>query len=172
MKTLHTIMVLIAIASLPAFIGVQQAMAGSTGATGSVTISGTCEIVAGSMTFAGGDPTLDCATCGSPGVGQLTVNLANTNGNLQSVTQVLGANWLDSQSPFDPVQDVSNTKFSATTGTFASKADLSGTLATLVTVPVASNSDTFWDVEIDLDLDGTFAGTANQAITFDFACIV
>jgi len=170
MKTIHTIMVLIALASIPAFIGVQQAIALTTGATGSVTIAGQCELGVGAMVFAGGDPTLDCATCSSPGVAELIVALDNSNGNLQSVTQVLGANWLDSVGPNNPVQSVGSSVFDTATGTFASKTSLTSALQTLLTVPVASSSNTFWDVSIDLDLDDTFAGTANQAITFDFAC--
>ena len=173
MKTLHTIMVLIALASIPAFIGVQQAMAGSTGATGEVTIAGQCELGVGAMIFAGGDPTTDCAACGgTAGVGQLTVVLDNSNGNLRSDTDVSGANWLDSIGPFDAVQSVGSTVKSDTTGTFASKTSLTGTLVPLVIVPVAGTADSFWDVSIDLDLDNTFAGTAEQSILFDFACVV
>ena len=165
------ILVLVAIISMPAYFGVQQAMAGFTDETASVTVSGQCELTVGAMTFAGGNPLTDCAACGDPGVGQLTVNLANPNGNLQSVTQVNGANWFDDTTPFGAVQSVGSSVFSATTGNFGSKASLTGTLQTLVTVAPAGNSDTFWDVSIDLDLDPTFAATANQVITFDFACV-
>ena len=171
MKTVHLILVLVALMSIPAYIGVQQAIGLTTGATGSVTISGQCELGVSSMAFANGSPLTDCASCSDPGVGEKTVTLDNTNGNLQSVTQVKGATWKDSVSTFPDVQSVGSTVFKTTTGTFASKAPLTGTLATLLTVAPASTADTFWDVSIDLDLDANFVGTANQAITFDFACV-
>jgi len=173
MKTIHMIFVLVALMSIPAYIGVQETMAAVTAKVAEVTISQQCELTVGAMTFSGGNPLTDCSTCGgTAGVGQLTVNLANTNGNFQSVTQVSGLAWKDAASPFPDVQTVGNTVFKTTTGTFASKAPLTGTLETLVTVAAGANTDTFWDVSIDLDIDATFDGTANQAITFDFACLV
>ena len=171
MKTTHTILVLVAIASIPAFIGVQQAIAdGTSAATATVTISGTCELSVGAMGFAGGDPLTDCVTCGDPGVGQLTVNLANTNGNLESDTQVQGINWRNAVHPSQDIQSVGSTVFLDSTGTFASKTNLLTTLADIVVVPQANNVNTFWDVSIDLDLDNDFAATANQTVTFDFTC--
>ncbi len=170
MNTIHAIMVIVAIASIPAFIGVQQAIAGSSAATATVTIAGQCELNVGAMGFAGGDPLTDCAACGDPGVGQLTVNLANANGNLESDTQVQGINWRNAVFPSQDIQSVFSTVYSATVGAFGSKTPLQTTLASIVVVPQANNVDTFWDVSIDLDLDNDFAATANQTVTFDFTC--
>ena len=168
MKTIHTIMVLAAIMSVPMFFGT-QAMAGVTGATGSVTIAQVCELTVGAMTFAAGDPISDGA---GVGVGQLTVNLENLRGNLNSVTDVSGINW----APQGGGADVMNVEHTVWTNAsnivpFAGKLPLSTIGVQIASVAPAANVDTWWDVEIVLDGTAGFSGVAEQAITFDFACL-
>jgi len=178
MKTIYTIMVLTAILSIPIAFGTQSAMAGagSTGTSATVTISAVCELTAPStLAFAAGDPETNGV---GQGVGETAAFiLGNVDGNLDSVVGVSGADMLDSVSPFDPVQSVGFTFYATTSSGEAAGAGVSGKTAltggsiALTTITAGNSQNTFWNLEIALDDDATFAGTANQAILFDFTCV-
>jgi len=179
MKTIYTIMVMTAILSIPIAFGTQSAMAGagSTGTSATVTISAVCELTApGTLPFAAGDPESNGV---GQGVGETSAfNLANADGNLQSVVGVSGGNMANIVSLFQDVQSVGFTHYSTTQSSEAAgagvtgKTALTGSSAPLTTIPAGSSQDTFWNLEIALDLDASFAGSAAQPITFDFTCIV
>ena len=167
-------MVMAAILSVPMALGTQSAMAGggSTPTTGSLAISAVCELSApGTLTFNGGNPESNGLNIGTGETAAFV--LSNANGNLDSVVTVLGSNWFDSAGSLgaDDVMEETHSRYD-TTGTtaFTAKTQLTTSAAALTTITAGNTDDTFWDVEIVLDIDATFAGTANQNITFDFTC--
>jgi hypothetical protein len=172
MKSIKAIMIMTAFLSVLGIFGTQQAMAGTGGVTGTVTISKACELVTPStLAYPTGNPLTDSSTGSSPGVGETILLLSNTNGNTGSDVSVLGDNWKNSVSPFGNVQSVGTTKFFATTTSFAGKTALTTSLQPLKIVPPGSSTNSFFDVAIDLDLDPAFFGTASQSMTLDFTCL-
>lgn len=172
MKTIQTIMVVVAILSIPIVMGTQHAMAGTTGTTGTVTITEVCElIVPGTLAFSSGDPVNN-----GPGVGVGETSafvLSNANGNIFSDVDVSGSNWYaqGGTPPASDVMDVTNTKYSTTSGLIGTKTALTSSAAGLTVIPPGTTANTFWDLEIDLDIDLAFTGIAVEDITFEFACI-
>lgn len=170
MKKIQILMVLTAIFSVATVMGTQQAMAGTTATTGSVIIDPVCELTApGTLNFANGDPLNNGA---GVGVGETAAFvLSNVNGNLDSIVSVSGSNWYASIGDgTDDVMSVGNTKYDDVSGLIAAKTALTGALAGITTVNAGSTQDTFWDLEIELDLAPSHTGAASQDITFDFSC--
>ncbi len=167
-----------AILSIPIAFGTQSAMAGGgqTGTTATVTIDAVCELTApATLAFAAGDPEFNGI---GQGVGETgAFQLGNADGNLDSVVTVLGANMFDVATSAIDIQDVGFTFYATTASNEAAgagvtgKTSLTSAAATLTTITAGGTQDTFWNLELALDVTPGFSGAADQAITFDFTCI-
>lgn len=184
-----------AIMSLAGGLGMQSAYAAVTDLGATVTISATCEAVLAaatpSLAFGNVDPVVNSADDGGASAtgtaSQITDGFKitiNNDGNQASSIVVDGTNWEDTS--FTPVEVMSagQTKFSDTAGVIADKTALPNNEATapveaavLLTViepdaPDNGVEDTFWDLDVTLDILPTFlTGTLSQVITLDFACV-
>jgi len=194
MKIIQTIVIMSAILSLAGGLGMQSAYAGAGTQTplgASVTIVGACEVVVVSpLAFGSVDPVVNSFDDGGASITKGTpistdgfkVTLTNS-GNQASNILVDGTNWDDGvgATPLE-VMSAGKTKFSDTAGLIASKAALPNNETTPAETPAAliviepgtpdfGTEDTFWDLDVTLDLSVTFvSGALSQVITLDFAC--
>ncbi len=140
--------------------------------TGSVTITGVCEVdlASGTLSFVAGDPIANGAGVGT---GEISEVLTNTLGNLQSSTSVFGTDWTDGGAL--TIMDGSHTVVATSTGNFASKTALStssGSPTALGNIAPQGTITTFWDVEIVMDGGNPgYSGATVQTITIDFSCV-
>jgi len=131
-------------------------------ATGQVTvIAGSCgiNIVSGSPINYGS------LIAGSISTEQ-TVVLQNT-GTVAGTLAVHGTDWLDGSSTSQIL--VGNTKFSTSSGTYASKTALTTVDQTVGTINPTPNLSTFWQLQINL-ISSSFTGPLTQTMTFSNSC--
>ena len=193
MKTLQTIVIMSAILSLAGGLGMQSAFAGTGTVTplgASVTIAGNCEVVLDgstpSLAFGSVDPVANSLANGgasATGTGQQQTDgfllTLNNGGNQAANIVVDGDNW-DAAGPVE-IMSAGQTKFSDTLGVIAGKTALPNAedvetplLLTQIEpgTPDFGQEDTYWDLDVTLDIDPTFVtGALSQAITLDFACV-
>lgn len=194
MKTIQTIVIMSAILSLAGGLSMQSAFAGgsTTGLSASVTIDPQCELklaaATPSLAFGAVDPVANSAANGGASNTQgppisddgFLITLEN-GGNQNSDVVVSGDNWDDTPGIGGiEVMSAGKTKFSDTAGFIGSKlalpnAEAAQTPAALTTVVAANpigTEDTFWDLDVDLDILPSFtSGALVQDIFLDFACV-
>ncbi len=182
-----------AILSLAGGLGMQSAFAGIVTVTplgASVTIAGNCEVVLDattpSLAFGSVDPVANSLANGgasATGTGQQQTDgfllILNNGGNQAANIVVDGDNW--ETGGVVEIMSAGQTKFSDTLGTIGGKTALPNAetpetpvFLTEITPGGPDNGveNTFWDLDVTLDLDPTFtSGALTQAITLDFACV-
>jgi sugar lactone lactonase YvrE len=129
--------------------------------TGQLTVAGTCGI----NVVSGAPINYGSLTPGSISTEQ-TVVLQNT-GTVSGTLAVHGTDWIDVGSTSQIL--VGNTKFSPTTGTYASKTSLTATDVTVGTINPTPNLSTFWQAQVNL-ITSTFSGSLTQTVTFSNSC--
>ena len=129
--------------------------------TGQVTVLPTCGIL-----LISGAPINYGSLVPSSTSAEQTLILHNT-GSVAATLSVHGTDWLDSFSNSQML--VGSTKFSASTGTYASKTALTSTDQTVGTINPTPNLSTFWQVKANL-ISSTFQGALTQTVTFSNSC--
>ena len=95
-----------------------------------------------------------------------TVLLQNT-GTASGTLLVHGGDWLDVSSTSQML--VGSTKFSVTSGTYASKTALTTSDQTVGTINPTPNLSTFWQLQAN-PLSSSFSGSLTQTVTFSNSC--
>jgi hypothetical protein len=129
--------------------------------TGQVTVLPTCGI-----SLTSGAPINYGSLVPSSTSAEQTLILHNT-GSVAATLSVHGTDWLDGVSNSQML--VGNTKFSVTSGTYASKTALTSTDQTVGTINPTPNLSTFWQLQANL-VSSTFQGALTQTVTFSNSC--
>jgi hypothetical protein len=130
--------------------------------TSSVNIAGTC----GLSVISGSPISYGTLLPGATSTEQ-TVVLDNT-GSIPATLQVKGSNWLDVT--LLNKMNVDNTKFSTTSGTYASKTSLLTTDQTITgAFSPTINLNSLWQMQVNL-LDSSFSGSLTQTMDFTATC--
>ena len=129
--------------------------------TGQVTVLPTCGI-----SLTSGAPINYGSLVPSSTSAEQTLILHNT-GSVAATLSVHGTDWLDGSSNSQML--VGNTKFSTSTGTYASKTALTTSDQTVGTINPTPNLSTFWQLQANL-LSSSFTGSLTQTMTFSNSC--
>src|SRR3989338_4559963 len=140
-----------------------QNVVSGTDTTGQVDVLATC-----GTQFISGAP----INYGSLGPGttstEQTLVLHNT-GSASGALSVSGSNWLDASALPTNQMNVDNTKFSTTSGTYATKTSLLTIDQAVGTLSPISDLNTFWQLQVNL-LNSAFAGSLTQTMSFIVVC--
>ena len=128
----------------------------------SVNIAGTC-----GLSVISGSPISYGTLLPSATSTEKTVVLDNT-GSIPATLQVKGTNWLDAT--LVNKMNVDNTKFSTTSGTYASKTSLLTIDQTITgAFSPTTNLNSLWQMQANL-LDSSFSGALTQTMDFTATC--
>jgi hypothetical protein len=131
--------------------------------TGQVNILATC-----GMQFVSGSPIIYGSLAPGSTSSEQTLVLHNT-GSVDGIISVSGSNWLDSSVAATNQMNVENTKFSTTSGTYATKTSLSTIDQTVGTLSPILDMNSFWQLQVNL-ISNTFAGSLTQTMSFTSSC--